>query len=138
MKKYANNSPEAQARILVMQMICDGNFDPAEIDELEHLHVYEALGISRKDFIVVLQDYCNDLSNEADDEGQIKLIDRDRIDMLLDTVDDPKKRLLIAALALDISKADNEFSDAELAVFRHMLGRWHLSLEQLQAAFAAI
>ncbi|SMC28177.1 hypothetical protein SAMN02745857_03139 [Andreprevotia lacus DSM 23236] len=137
MKKYANNSPEALARILVMQMSCDGNFDPAELDELEHLHMYEALGISRKDFITVLQDYLNDLSDEADDAGQIKLIDRERIDLLLDAVDDPKKRLLVAALALDLSKADDDFSEAELAVFRHMLGRWHISLEQLQAAFAA-
>ncbi|WP_035056985.1 hypothetical protein [Andreprevotia chitinilytica] len=136
MKKYANNSPEAMARILVMQMMCDGNFDPEEIDELEHLRVYEALDISRKGFITVLQDYCNDVSDEADDEGQIKLIDRERIDALLDTVDDPKKRLLLAALALDLSKADDDFSPAELAVFGHMLNRWHLSLDQLQAAFA--
>ncbi|MBE9609839.1 hypothetical protein [Chitinilyticum piscinae] len=135
MKKYPFNSPEAMARLLVMQMICDGNFDPEEIDRIEHLHVYEMLGISRKGFIQVLQDYCNDLSDEADEDGQIHLIDKNRIDDLLDTVDEPRKRLLIAALALDISKADKVIREAELLVFRRMLERWHLTLEDLQAAF---
>ena len=48
MKKYPYNSPQAMARILIMQMIGDGNFDPSEIDELEHLNVYDVLDISRK------------------------------------------------------------------------------------------
>ncbi|BCL75073.1 hypothetical protein JHS3_08090 [Jeongeupia sp. HS-3] len=137
MKKYSTNSPEAMARLLVLQMMCDGNFDPEELDELEHLRVYEVLGITRKRFIDVVQDYCNDISDEADENGTIKLIDRERIDDLLDTVDDPKKRVLVAAIALDIAKADDDFSAVELAVFRHMLARWHLSLEHLQAALSA-
>ena len=136
MKKYPYNSPQAMARILIMQMIGDGNFDPAEIDELEHLNVYDLLGISRKDFIHVLQDYCNDLSDEADEDGTIHLIDRQRLDDLLETVDDPKKRTIVAAIALDIAKSDHDFSEVEMAVFAHILNRWHLSLESLQLAFS--
>ena len=136
MKKYANNSAEAMARILVMQMMCDGNFDPAEIDELEHLRVYEALDISRKAFIQVLQDYCNDLSDDASDDGQIRLVDADRIDQMLDSVDDTRKRLMVAAIALGIARSDNDFSDVELVMFSHMLKRWHITLEDLQSAFA--
>lgn len=136
MKKYPYNSPQAMARILIMQMIGDGNFDPSEIDELEHLNVYELLGISRKDFITVLQDYCNDLTDEADAEGKIKLIDKQRIDDLLETVDEPKKRMLVAAVALDIAKADGDFSEAEMAIFSRLLQRWHLTLEDLQAALS--
>ena len=136
MKKYPYNSPQAMARILIMQMIGDGNFDPAEIDELEHLNVYDLLGISRKDFIHVLQDYCNDLSDEADEDGTIHLIDRQRLDDLLETVDDPKKRTIVAAIALDIAKSDHDFSEVEMAVFAHILNRWHLSLESLELAFS--
>ncbi len=136
MKKYPYNSPQAMARILIMQMIGDGNFDPSEIDELEHLNVYELLCISRKDFITVLQDYCNDLTDEADAEGKIKLIDKQRIDDLLETVDEPKKRTLVAAVALDIAKADGDFSEAEMAIFSRLLQRWHLTLEDLQAALS--
>ncbi|WP_027467610.1 hypothetical protein [Deefgea rivuli] len=135
MKKYPANSPEAMARILVMQMMCDGSFDPEEIDELEHLHAYEILGITRKGFIQVLQAYCNDITDEADENGQIKLIDKQRIDDLLETIDEPQKRLQLAALALDIAKSDQEICDAELAVFSRMLKNWHLTLDDLAVAF---
>ncbi len=137
MKKYPYNSPQAMARILIMQMIGDGNFDPSEIDELEHLNVYDVLDISRKDFILVLQSYCNDLSDEADEEGRIRLIDRQRVDDLLETVDDPKKRAIVAAVALDVAKSDHDFTDVEMAVFAHMLRRWNLTLEDLQSVFAS-
>ncbi len=137
MKKYPYNSPQAMARILIMQMIGDGNFDPSEIDELEHLNVYDVLGISRKDFILVLQSYCNDLSDEADEEGRIRLIDRQRVDDLLETVDDPKKCAIVAAVALDVAKSDHDFTDVEMAVFAHMLRRWNLTLEDLQSVFAS-
>lgn len=137
MKKYPYNSPQAMARILIMQMIGDGNFDPSEIDELEHLNVYDVLDISRKDFILVLQSYCNDLSDEADEEGRIRLIDRQRVDDLLETVDDPKKCAIVAAVALDVAKSDHDFTDVEMAVFAHMLRRWNLTLEDLQSVFAS-
>lgn len=137
MKKYPYNSPQAMARILIMQMIGDGNFDPSEIDELEHLNVYEIIGISRKDFILVLQDYCNDLSDEADQEGKIHLIDKQRIDDLLETVDEPQKRLVVAALALDIAKACHDFSEVEMAVLTRLLHRWRLNLDDLQATFSS-
>lgn len=136
MTKYPYNSPQAMARLLIMQMIGDGNFNPAEIDELEHLNVYDILDITRKDFILVLQDYCNDLSDEADAEGTIRLVDKQRISDLLETVDEPKKRTIVAALALDIAKSDHDFSEVEMAIFAMMMQTWHLSLESLQAAFA--
>ncbi|QDQ28565.1 hypothetical protein FNU76_20640 [Chitinimonas arctica] len=136
MKKYPANSPEAMARLLVMLMMSDGNFDPREIDSLETLHIYEALGISRTRFIEVLHAYCNDLSDEADEQGRIQLVDRQRIEDLLDTVTEPKKQLLLATLSLDMAKADRSISDPELAVYSHMLERWHLTLDDIEAAYA--
>lgn len=134
MKKYLDNSPESMARLLVMLMVSDGNMDPREIDELEHLHIYDMLHISRASFIQVLHDYCNDLTDEADEDGNIHLIDRTRIDDLLDTVTDPQKRLLIATLALDLSKADDDISEPEMAIYAHMLDRWHLTLDDIEAS----
>ncbi|MGQ5523107.1 hypothetical protein ACUHMQ_07580 [Chitinimonas sp. PSY-7] len=136
MKKYPANSPEAMARLLVMLMMSDGNMDPREIDSLETLHIYEALGITRTGFIEVLHAYCNDLSDEADENGSIKLVDRQRIDDLLDTVTEPKKQLLVATLALDMAKADKVISEPELAVYSRMLSRWHLTLEDIEATYA--
>jgi uncharacterized tellurite resistance protein B-like protein len=136
MKKYPANSPEAMARLLVMLMMSDGNMDPREIDSLEKLHLYEAFDISRTRFIEVLHQYCNDLSDEAEADGRIHLVDRQRIDDLLDTVDDPRKRLLVATVSLDMMKADKPISDIELAIFTHMLERWHLTLDDIELAYA--
>lgn len=136
MKKYPANSPEAMARLLVMLMMSDGNFDPREIDSLETLHIYEAIGITRTRFIEVLHAYCNDLSDEADDEGRIKLIDTQRIEDLLETVNEPKKQLLVATLALDMVKADRAITEPELAIYSRMLQRWHLTLDDIEAAYA--
>jgi uncharacterized tellurite resistance protein B-like protein len=136
MKRYAANSPEAMARLLVMLMMSDGNMDPREIDSLEKLHIYEAIDISRTRFIEVLHTYCNDLSDEADEDGQIHLIDHSRIDAMLDDVNDPQKQLLIATLALDVVKADKAISESELAIYAHMLERWRLTLNDIEDAYA--
>ncbi|WP_230370951.1 hypothetical protein [Paludibacterium denitrificans] len=50
MRQYLPNSAEAIARLLAMFVITDGNVDPREIDLLERLHVYDMLGIGRKQF----------------------------------------------------------------------------------------
>ncbi|WP_269532202.1 hypothetical protein [Chitinimonas sp. BJYL2] len=137
MKRYATNSPEAMSRLLVMLMMSDGNLDPREIDSLETLHMYEAIGISRQKFIEVLHTYCNDLSDEADEEGRIHLVDKQRIDDMLDSITEPKKQLLVATLALDMAKSDRTISEPELAIYKHMLERWHLTLDDIESAYAS-
>ena len=136
MKQYKQNTPEAMARILAMLMVADGSMDDRELELLDKLNIYGILDIDRKKFIEVLHAYCNDLSDSADADGTVHLVDRARIDELLDCVDEPKKRLLLCAMALDMSKADAEFSELEMAIFTHMLDRWHLTLEDIQTAFA--
>ena len=136
MKEYKQNSPEAMARILAMLMVADGSMDDRELELLDKLNIYGILGIDRKKFIDVLHHYCTDLTDSADAEGTVRLVDRERINELLDCIDEPKKRLLLCAMVLDMSKADAEFSEVEMAVFTHMLDRWHLTLEDIQTAFA--
>ncbi len=133
MKKYAPNSPEAIARILAMFMITDGNMDPREIETLESLHVYQLVGLARKDFINVLMEYCDDISDEAEDDGTIHLLNGERISNILDAVTERNKHVLCCALALDICKADKEISDSEMLLLRHMMTHWHISLDDLQA-----
>lgn len=136
MKKYAPNSPEALARILAMFMITDGNMDPREIETLENLHVYELLGLSRKDFIRVLVEYCDDISDEAEDDGTIHLLASERTNVILDGVTERSKRIICCALALDICKSDNTISDPEMLLLRHMMHYWHITLDDLQAELA--
>ncbi|MBB5020012.1 putative tellurite resistance protein B-like protein [Chitinivorax tropicus] len=136
MTPLPQNSPEAMARILAMLMMADGNMDDRELELLEKLKLYDIIGLSRKQFIEVLHQYCDELEASAEQDGTIHLVDRARIDELLDTIDEPKKRLLLCAMVLDLSKADADFSEVEMAIFTHMLDHWHLTLEDLETAFA--
>jgi uncharacterized tellurite resistance protein B-like protein len=136
MKKYTDNSPEAMARVLVMQMMANDNTTPEELDRLELLDVYKILGIERKRFIQVLDEYCNDLSDEADEDGKIPLIVKERINGILDCITERKKQLLLAALLLDVFKVEREFSEIEMVVFRHLLTHWYLTLDDLREVFA--
>ena len=136
MKKYLDNSPEAMARVLVLQMIANANTSVEELDRLEELDVYQLLEIDRKNFIQVLEKYCNDVSDEADDgDGHTSLITVERVNDALDCITDRKKQLLVAALSLDIFRADHELSEVEIVIFKHLLQHWHLTLDDLRTAF---
>ncbi|AXT46892.1 MULTISPECIES: hypothetical protein [Chromobacterium] len=136
MRKYALNSPEAMARLLAMFMITDGNMDPRELELLEKLHVYDLIGLPRKQFTKVLVDYCDDVSDEANDDGTIHLLDAERINGLLAEVSDHRKRILACVLAMDISKSDGTISEPEMALLSHMMKSWGISLDDLEREFA--
>lgn len=135
MKHYEKNSPEAIARILAMFVISDGVIDEREMEKFDTLNVFELLGISRKNFIAVLKTYCDQISDEAENDGTIHLIAEERTQEMLDAVTDRKKQLLTCALALDLCKADETISDPEMVLLRYMMNTWHISLESLEAEF---
>ena len=135
MRPYSPNSPEAMSRLLAMLIVTDGNLDQHEIEALDALHVYEVLGLSRKDFMQVLVDYCNDISDEAEQDGTIHLIDLPRVDRLLGDVTDRNRRILVCALALDLSKADGTISESEMTLLRYMMAHWNITLDDLENEF---
>lgn len=135
MRPYPINSPEAIARLLAMFMISDGNMDPRELDLLEKVNVYDLIGLSRKQFAQVLTDYCDDISDEAEQDGTIHLLDTDRIETMLAEVTNPAKRILACVLAMDISKSDGTISDPEIVLLRHMMKEWNISLDDLERQF---
>lgn len=136
MRPYTVDSPQAMARILAMLLISSEHVGDKEFDQLEALDFYDILGVTHTDFIQILHAYCEEVSDDAVD-GTIHLIDLERINGLLDEVSDPKKRLITAAIALDVVKADREIDEAEMAIFTHMLDYWHMTLDDIQATFAA-
>jgi uncharacterized tellurite resistance protein B-like protein len=94
--------------------------------------VYERLGVSSRTFIRVVQEYFDDLLH--DDTGEhIRLLDAKRLDVALDAVDDEKKRVDLAAIMLTLISADGTMNDAELAILRHVLVHWGLTLEEIEA-----
>jgi tellurite resistance protein len=136
MRSYSPNTPQAMARFIAMFMITDGQMDPRELDSLEKIMAYDLLELSRKQFTQVLVDYCDDISDEAEQDGTIHLIDRERIDTLLDEVTDQSKRVLTCALAVSVAKSDGVISEPELALLRYIMKKWGVTLEDIQARYA--
>ncbi|MBI1396686.1 MAG: hypothetical protein GC151_11955 [Betaproteobacteria bacterium] len=132
MKNYTTDSAEAMARVLAMTMITDARLDDTELEIMDHLFLYDVLGISRDDFSRVVGDYCEDLLEGGAPDGKIALMDEKRIDAVIGCVKDPQKRLVTARMIANIIKADGKLHDAELALFRHILERWDLTLDQLK------
>lgn len=133
MRPYRPNSPQAMARFITMFMITDGQMDERQLDALEKLMTYDLLGISRKQFTQVLIDYCDDISDEAEQDGTIHLIDRQRIDSLLEEITDRRKRILTCAITMDVAKSDGEISAPEMALLRYIMKKWQVSLEDIES-----
>jgi uncharacterized tellurite resistance protein B-like protein len=137
MKTIDKNSPEALARVLAMTMITDARLDDQELDVMDRLRLYDLIGMSRLQFSRVVEAYCEEILQGGSPDGRVNLLDRARVDPIVDAVDDPEKRLLAARMVINILKADGRLEETELALFRHILERWGLSLEALVGAPAA-
>jgi uncharacterized tellurite resistance protein B-like protein len=136
MKSYPTNSPEAVSRIVAMMMITDSSLDDRELEVMDELSIYDIIGISRSGFSQVVQDYCTELMSAGGEDGKIRLVDKDRINAVVDLVDDHEKRVQTCGMILNIASADGRLHDTELAVFKYILDRWGLTLESLERELA--
>jgi uncharacterized tellurite resistance protein B-like protein len=132
MKDYPKNSPEAISRILAMMIITDASLDDREIEVMDELRIFDIIGITRSGFSQVVQDYCSELLAGGARDGRIRLVDKARIDEIIDLVDDPRKRVDTCGMILNIANADGKIHDTELAVFGYILERWGMTLESLE------
>lgn len=132
MRTYATDSPEALARVIAMTMITDAKLDDRELEIMEILFLYDVLGVTRPEFSAIVKEYCDDLVQAGSPDGKIDILDRERIDRIVDAVQDPKKRLQTAQMIANVIRADGHLHDAELVLFRHILERWSLTLDQLR------
>jgi uncharacterized tellurite resistance protein B-like protein len=132
MRVYPRNSAEAISRILAMMMITDAKLDDREIEVLDRLRVFDIIGISRGGFSQVVQDYCSELLAGGAGGGKVRLIDKQRIDRIIEPVDDQVKRVQTCGIILNIVNADGNIHDTELAVLGYILERWGMNLEPLE------
>ena len=132
MKVYPENSPQALARVLAMTMITDAKLADQELQIMDQLFLYEVLEISKSEFAEVVKQYCDDLLVADPAQAKVDLMDRARIDAVLAPVTDPQKRFQTAQMIANVIRADGHLHDAELALFRHVLQTWNLTLDALK------
>lgn len=133
LRPYATNAPEAAARVLTMMMLSDMRLSDEELEALDRLGAYEILGLSKRAFSDVFQAYCEDLRTADAPGGRLPLIDRDRVDQVLDAVTDPQRRIALARLMVCLAKADGRLCDAESTVLGYALTRWRIGIDALGA-----
>jgi uncharacterized tellurite resistance protein B-like protein len=131
---YAENSPEAVLRVITLFILSDGELADAEMDMLDQLGVLETLGVDRERFALVIDAYCDDLIAHAGSARFVALADPDWVDAVLAGITDPQRRRWLAATLLLVARSDGYFADAELGVYRRMLDRWGLDLDELARA----
>ncbi len=136
MKNYEKNSPEAVSRMLAMMMISDAMLDDREVEVLDRLRAFDIVGISRAGFSQVVQDYCAELLDTGGASGRINLMDKQRMDRMIDSVDDPRTRVNACGIILNIANADGRLHESELAVLGYILERWGMTLDTLERELA--
>lgn len=132
MRTYPTDSPRALARIVAMAIVSDARLDHRELGRLDELNAYAILGLTRDEFLETVHEYCRDLLTEGGDAERIRLLDPERIDRALGEVTEPRARVLVSGLLLNVCDADGRLQEVELAFLRHVLERWDLTLESLQ------
>lgn len=133
MREYIQNSPEAGARIVAMCLLADSDLDPSELNDDELSKIYAVLGVNQTEFLGVLRDYLSDLRRATDNPcGRISMLAPERVNAVLDEVDDRVQRINILALSLAICKGDHALNEAEIALFRHIMARWQIDLTDLE------
>lgn len=130
---YAENSPESMLRVITLFIVSDGELADLEMDTVERLGVLRTLGLDRDRFAQVFDAYCDDLIAHAGTARYVGVADADWVDAVIGPVTDPERRRYLAATLLHVAQADGRFADAELAVFRRMIERWGLDLDELTA-----
>ncbi len=131
LRAYAENSPEAVLRIITLFIISDGEVQDRELEMLDRLGVLASLGVDQECFASVIDAYCDDLIAHAGTALGVALADPDWVDKVLAGVTDPSRRRWVASMLLLVARSDGYFADAELAVYRRMLDRWELDIDDL-------
>lgn len=125
MRHYPQNSPEAQARLIVAALLADGSLDQSEIASLEKQEVHSKLELSATAFDRVVEDFCNDLNITAlhHNGGQMRL-SRETTRQLLNDISDPDLQLKLLPLLIELACADGQLSRDEKALLAQAMIVW--------------
>lgn len=123
LRSYAANTGLAQARLLALTLLADGQMDPREVAVLCSEEGLRRLGLTNKQFFQVLYDFCSDVSRMPAAGGSYN-IPRAGLTTLLDEVSDPALRKQTLNLMLDVVSADGKFDHGEATLLWNVLEAW--------------
>jgi len=133
MRTYPTDSPEAAARIVALTLVSDGHVSKQEMDVLDRVGTYEALGIDRAGMLTVLQDFCEELLQAQHAQwSDACQIDPRTLNLLMAEVADPLLRMAVLRLCIAIAEADGHIADGESIVLVNAVEHWGLHFQMLK------
>ncbi len=120
-------------RLIVLTLVADGELANREIEAIDRHHIAELLGVERDALVQAVIDHCRGLLDRASSGEDLRLIDLERTEAMLDSITEPRLQKLTCRAMLVLAKSDGSISLSEQTLLRHALTRWGLTLESLSA-----
>ena len=131
MRKYAQNSPEAAARIVALTLVADGDIGPSELALLDEANVHHALGVERGALHAVIDTFCADLLSTRQLEwADACPVDEYTLAELMSEIDNPALRRKVFDLCLRLAEADEQVAEGESVVLSAAMAHWSLHPRQ--------
>lgn len=135
MRKYAQNSPQAAARIIGLTLIADGDVGETELALLDELAIHQQLGLTRDALHGVIDTFCEDLlSSKQLNWAEACPVDEYTLTELMSEIDDPALRHKVLGLCVKLAEADDEVAEGESIVLIAAVGQWNLHYKMLTTA----
>ena len=134
MRSYAQNSPQAAARVIALAMIADGSLSKKELDTFDRLNAHEQLGLDKEEFHAVVHTFCEDLLAAAhSSSGNMCRVNPETLAKLMAEIDAHELRRKLIALCVAVVEADGHVADGESLVLVAAVEHWGLEHEVLMA-----
>lgn len=131
MRKYAQNSPEAAARIVALTLVADGDIGQSELALLDDANVHLDLGVERATLHAVIDTFCADLLSTRQLEwADACPVDEYTLAELMSEIDDPALRRKVFDLCLRLAEVDEHVAEGESVVLRAAMAHWSLHHRQ--------
>lgn len=134
MRKYAQNSPQAAARIIALTIVADGEPDKTEFELLDELAVHQQLGLSRDALHAVLDTFCEDLlSSKQLAWADNCPVDEYTLSELMREIDEPALRRKVLDVCIRLAEADGHVATGESVVLVAAVEHWGLHRQILRS-----
>jgi hypothetical protein len=134
LRAYPVNSPRAKARLIVLALLADGRLDEREMTALNRRGAFATLGISREDFVQVMQDFCSDVAGLLPVSSGSFQLTPETLAGLFGEVEDPECRQNLKRMIVSVISCDGHLSDAEDNLFRISMECWKPAIGKGQQA----
>jgi hypothetical protein len=134
MNTRSQQHSDSAAQVLALIVAAKGRVEAPELERLEELRAYRRLGVSRQRFIGLARGSIETAAPDKSPGASRAAPERVNLDRVLDSVTDPRERLLVCRLAAAAITADGRVTPHERSVYERTLVHWHISQQAVSRA----